>query len=46
MDRAKKINLYAVEGSLASHCDGETVCYDAKELEISCCPAALRFIGA
>jgi len=30
---------------MAAHCDGETICYDGKELEISCIPGALRLIG-
>ena len=40
------IRLNALEGGLAAHCDGETICYDGKELEISCIPGALRLIGA
>jgi YegS/Rv2252/BmrU family lipid kinase len=39
-------HLQALEGGMACHCDGETVCYDGKELEISCYPGALRLIGA
>ena len=45
MSRAKKFHLTAIEGGMAAHCDGETICYDGKELEISCVPAALRLIG-
>jgi YegS/Rv2252/BmrU family lipid kinase len=43
--RTAKITLSALEGGMAAHCDGETVCYDGKELEISCVPGALRLIG-
>ena len=44
--RAVNIRLKALEGGMAAHCDGETICYDGKELEISCKPQALRLIGA
>ena len=44
--RALRFYLEALEGGMAAHCDGETVCCDGKELEISCIPNALRFIGA
>ena len=46
MHRALKFHLKALEGGMAAHCDGETVCYDGKELEISCIPGALNLIGA
>ena len=45
MGRALRIRLKALEGGMAAHCDGETVCYDGKELEITCIPGALRLIG-
>ena len=45
MDRAASFHLKALEGGMAAHCDGETVCYDGSELEISCIPGALRLIG-
>ena len=44
--RASHFQLTALEGGMAAHCDGETVCYDGRELEISCVPGALRLIGA
>jgi len=44
-DRGMKFSLNALEGGMAVHCDGETVCYDGKELEITCIPKALRLIG-
>jgi len=44
--RGSRFHLKAIEGGMAAHCDGETVCYDGKELEITCIPGALRLIGA
>ena len=44
-NRASRFHLLALEGGMAAHCDGETVCYDGKELEINCIPKALRLIG-
>jgi YegS/Rv2252/BmrU family lipid kinase len=44
--RAAQFQLTALEGGMAAHCDGETVCYDGKELEVNCVPGALRLIGA
>jgi len=44
--KAANFHLKALEGGMAVHCDGETVCYEGKELEISCQPGALRLIGA
>jgi YegS/Rv2252/BmrU family lipid kinase len=44
--RAAHFQLTALEGGMAAHCDGETVCYDGKELEVNCVPGALRLIGA
>jgi YegS/Rv2252/BmrU family lipid kinase len=43
--RGVNFHLKALEGGMAAHCDGETVCYDGKELEIKCIPNALRLIG-
>jgi diacylglycerol kinase family enzyme len=43
--RGSRFHLKALEGGMAAHCDGETVCYDGKELEITCIPGALRLIG-
>lgn len=45
MSTAVKFHLKAVEGGMAAHCDGETVCYEGTELEMKCVPAALRLIG-
>lgn len=46
MDRADHFHLKALEGGMAAHCDGETVCLDGKELDIKCLPGALRLMGA
>jgi diacylglycerol kinase family enzyme len=42
--RGSKFHLTAIEGGMAVHCDGETVCYEGTELEINCVPGALRLI--
>jgi len=44
-DRGSRFHLKALEGVMAAHCDGETVCYEGKELEITCIHNALRLIG-
>jgi YegS/Rv2252/BmrU family lipid kinase len=46
MDRAPGYHLRALEGGMAAHCDGETVCFEGKELDVICVPGALRLIGA
>jgi YegS/Rv2252/BmrU family lipid kinase len=46
MGRGTHFHLKALEGGMAAHCDGETVCLDGKELTVSCRPGALRLIGA
>jgi diacylglycerol kinase family enzyme len=46
MSRAVHFHLTALEGGMAAHCDGETICHEGKELEITCKPGALRLIGA
>jgi len=45
MYRTSHIQLTALEGGMAVHCDGETVCYEGTELDITCIPGALRLIG-
>jgi YegS/Rv2252/BmrU family lipid kinase len=44
--RGLRFHLKALEGGMAAHCDGETVCYEGKELEITCIPNALRLVEA
>ena len=44
MYKALHVHLTALEGGMAAHCDGETVCYEGKELEITCIPGALRLL--
>jgi YegS/Rv2252/BmrU family lipid kinase len=46
MGRAKNIHIKAIEGGMAAHADGETVCLDGKELTLTCLPGALALIGA
>ncbi|MDR1588179.1 MAG: diacylglycerol kinase family lipid kinase [Treponema sp.] len=43
--RASTFHLKALKGGMAAHCDGETLCYEGRELEISCVPGLLRLIG-
>ena len=43
--KGKHFHLTALEGGMAAHADGETVCYDGKELEINVVPGALRLVG-
>jgi YegS/Rv2252/BmrU family lipid kinase len=45
LSRGRKFHLQALEGGMAAHCDGETICYEGKELEITCVSGALRLIG-
>lgn len=43
---ASTITIKAVKGTLAVHADGETICTEGKELEVSIKPGALRLIGS
>jgi diacylglycerol kinase (ATP) len=44
MDKARKVIATAVSGSLPVHCDGETVCFEGKELTIELLPAQIEFV--
>ena len=44
MGRARKVLVTAVGGTLPIHCDGETVCYEGKELTIELLPLQIEFI--
>ncbi|MBB6481844.1 diacylglycerol/lipid kinase family protein [Spirochaeta isovalerica] len=44
MDRADHFHIKALDGGLVVHADGETVCIDGRELEVSCIPGPLRII--
>ncbi len=44
MGRARKVTATAVKGTLPVHCDGETVCFEGKELSIELLPAQIEFI--
>lgn len=41
---ARKVTVTALEGTLPAHCDGETLCYEGKELTIQLLPQAIEFI--
>jgi YegS/Rv2252/BmrU family lipid kinase len=44
MGQAQKITVTAEKGTLAAHCDGETLCYEGKELSIEIVPGAIEFV--
>jgi diacylglycerol kinase family enzyme len=44
MAKARKVKVTAVQGTLPVHCDGETVCFEGKELSIELLPAQIEFI--
>ncbi|MEW6093221.1 MAG: diacylglycerol kinase family protein [Chloroflexota bacterium] len=44
MAQARKVKVTAIEGSLPVHCDGETVCYEGKALDIELLPSQIEFI--
>ncbi|MFH1523592.1 MAG: diacylglycerol kinase family protein [Chloroflexota bacterium] len=44
MDKGRKVVATAISGTLPVHCDGETVCYEGKELTIELLPAQIEFI--
>jgi diacylglycerol kinase (ATP) len=44
MAQAHKIKATAVRGTLPVHCDGETVCYEGKEIIVELLPAQIEFI--
>jgi diacylglycerol kinase (ATP) len=44
MTQARKVHVTAVQGTLPVHCDGETVCFEGKELTIELLPRQIEFI--
>ncbi|MBN2656037.1 MAG: diacylglycerol kinase family lipid kinase [Spirochaetales bacterium] len=44
MDRGDHFHIRALDGGLVVHADGETICIDGKELEVSCIPGPVRII--
>ncbi len=44
MAQAHKVKVTAMEGTLPVHCDGETVCFAGKELDVELLPAQIEFI--
>lgn len=44
MAQGRKITATALQGTLPVHCDGETVCYEGKELAIELLPGQIEFV--
>ena len=44
MHKAPGYTIKAIEGSMAVHADGETICISGKELEVSCSAKAVRLL--
>ncbi len=44
MAQARKVKVTALKGTLPVHCDGETVCFEGKELTIDLLPGQIEFI--
>ncbi len=44
MGRARKVTAKAVQGVLPAHCDGETLCFEGKELSIEILPGQMEFV--
>jgi len=44
MDRAQKVTVTALKGTLPAHCDGETLCKEGQSLSLELVPHALEFI--
>jgi diacylglycerol kinase (ATP) len=44
MTQAHKVKVTAIKGTLPVHCDGETVCFEGKDLMVELLPAQIEFI--
>jgi len=44
MAKGHRVSVTAIQGSLPVHCDGETVCFEGKELTVELLPAQIEFI--
>jgi diacylglycerol kinase (ATP) len=44
MAKARNVHVMALQGTLPVHCDGETVCFEGKELTIELLPQQIEFI--
>jgi len=44
MAKAKSVTIKALEGTMPAHCDGETLCYEGKELRIEILKEQLDFV--
>ena len=42
--KSKKAKIKALQGTMPAHCDGETLCFEGKELEIEILPEQLEFV--
>lgn len=42
--RARKVTVTAEQGTLPAHCDGETLCYEGKQLVVELLPKELEFV--
>ncbi len=42
--QAHKVKVTAISGTLPVHCDGETVCFEGKEISIELLPSQIEFI--
>ncbi len=44
MDKSTSFTIKAVQGSMAAHADGETICLDGKDLTVNCIPNAIKIM--
>ena len=44
MAQARNVKVTAISGTLPVHCDGETVCFEGKEITVQLLPSQLEFI--
>ena len=44
MDRADSFSIKALKGSLIAHADGETICTESKELDVTCIPQPINIM--
>jgi diacylglycerol kinase family enzyme len=44
VEKARRVHVTALQGSLPVHCDGETVCFEGKEISVELLPSQIEFI--
>ena len=44
MEQARKVTVTAIKGSLPVQCDGETVCFEGKEITVELLPTMIEYI--